>query len=221
MSGASALPGICLAAGKRHAALAGPIWYLLPMPGIRLSLSSALIFAATTCIPPYTSAQPLSRPGPGLSRAEKLEGKLRVAMLKANKDITGQWIKAAELKSILNDTNLILIDVRQLPELDISIIPGALSTAQFASRFRTGIPAGRRIVVYCTIGYRSGKYAEQLAAMGIKSENLEGGMLMWSFAGGPLIAKNEKDQWVATNRIHVYDAEWNIVHPDYLGVLPQ
>lgn len=172
-----------------------------------------LLLAAIVWLPSPVSAQ-------AMSRAEKLEGKLRVAMLKANKEIKGPWIKAAELKSILEDTNLILIDVRQPKELEISILPHALSTAQFAARYRTGIPAGSRIVVYCTIGYRSGRYAEQLAAMGIKCENLEGGILMWSFAGGPLKAKNANDEWVATNRIHVYDAEWNIVHPDYLGVLP-
>jgi rhodanese-related sulfurtransferase len=155
-----------------------------------------------------------------LSKAEKLEAKLRTAILKATKDIHVPVIKAPELKAILDDTNLILIDVRQPKELEVSMLPHALSTAQFAARYRHGIPAGKRIVVYCTIGYRSGKYAEELAKMGIKSESLEGGILMWSFAGGKLLCKNTRDEWVETNRIHVYDAEWNIVHPDYLGVLP-
>lgn len=183
------------------------------MPEILRPLAAIFFLAVIAWLPSPVSAQTMSR-------AEKLEGKLRVAMLKTNKDIKGPWIKASELKSILEDSNLILIDVRQSKELDISILPHALSTAQFAARYRTGIPAGSRIVVYCTIGYRSGRYAEQLAAMGIKCENLEGGILMWSFAGGPLLAKNANDEWVATNRIHVYDSEWNIVHPDYLGVSP-
>ncbi len=153
------------------------------------------------------------------ARAEKLESKLRVAMLKANKNIHGTWIKAMELKAILEDTNLVLIDVRQPKEQDISMLPHAMTTAQFAERFRHGIPPEKRIVVYCTIGYRSGKYAEQLTAMKIKSETLEGGILMWSFVGGNLESKNTRGETVVTNRIHVYDAEWNIVHPDYVGVL--
>ena len=153
-------------------------------------------------------------------RAEKLEGKLRVAMLKANKEIQGPWIKAAELKAILKDTNLILVDVRQPAEREISMLPRALDTYQFADAYRHGIPPGSRLVLYCTIGYRSGKYGEQLAAMGIKSEILEGGILMWSFAGGPLVARKSKTEWVPTNRIHVYGAEWNIVPPDYAAVLP-
>jgi rhodanese-related sulfurtransferase len=155
-----------------------------------------------------------------LSRAEKLESRLRVAMLKANKDIKGPWIKAAELKAILQDSNLILVDVRQPAERDVSMLPHALDTYQFADGYRHGIPPGSRLVLYCTIGYRSGKYAEQLAGMGVKAEVLEGGILMWSFVGGPLVARKSKTEWEPTNRIHVYDAEWNIVHPDYVAVAP-
>jgi rhodanese-related sulfurtransferase len=156
-----------------------------------------------------------------LTRAEKLEAKLRTAMLKANKDIKGPWIKAAELKAILEDTNLILVDVRQQEEQAVSMLPHALTTREFAAKFSHGIPKEKRLVTYCTIGYRSGKYAEQLAAMGVRAEVLDGGILMWSFVEGPLVYYNLKGEWVATNRIHVYDAEWNIVHPDYVGVSPQ
>jgi rhodanese-related sulfurtransferase len=155
-----------------------------------------------------------------LSRAEKLESKLRVAMLKANKDIQGPWIKAAELKAILADTNLILVDVRQPAEQEVSMLPHALDTYQFADGYRHGIPPGKRLVLYCTIGYRSGKYAEKLSAMGLKAEVLEGGILMWSFVDGPLVARQSKTDWEPTRRIHVYDAEWNIVHPDYVAVTP-
>jgi rhodanese-related sulfurtransferase len=154
------------------------------------------------------------------ARAEKLESKLRVAMLKANRDVKGPWIKAAELKAILEDTNLILVDVRKPAEQEVSMLPHALDTYQFADGYRHGIPPGKRLVLYCTIGYRSGKYAEQLAGMGVKSEVLEGGILMWSFAAGPLVARKSKTEWEPTRRIHVYDAEWNIVHPDYVAVLP-
>lgn len=176
----------------------------------RIFLAAALVALAW---PAVARAQ-------ALSRAEKLEGKLRVAMLKANKDIPGPWIKAAELKAILEDTNLILVDVRQPGERAVSMLPHALDTYQFADGYRHGIPPGKRLVLYCTIGYRSGKYAEKLAEMKIKSEVLEGGILMWSFVRGPLVARKSRTEWEPTKRIHVYDAEWNIVHPDYEAVLP-
>jgi rhodanese-related sulfurtransferase len=166
-------------------------------------------------------ALPSNPAAQALSRAEKLEGKLRVAMLKANKDIKGPWIKAAELKAVLEDTDLILVDVRKPEEQAVSMIPHALDTYQFADFYRHGIPPGKRLVLYCTIGYRSGKYGEQLAAMGIRSEILEGGILMWSFVGGPLEERDKDVGPKPTHRIHVYDAEWNIVHPDYAAVLPK
>jgi rhodanese-related sulfurtransferase len=154
-----------------------------------------------------------------LSRAEKLEGKLRVAILKATKNLKTPIIKAPELKAILEDTNLVLIDIRQPREQEVSMLPHAMTTAEFAERFRHGIPKGKRLVVYCTIGYRSGKYAEELAKQGIKADNLEGGVLAWSFVGGKFLVKDAKGEWTETTRIHVYDKEWNIVHPDYQAVL--
>ncbi|MDB5051521.1 MAG: rhodanese domain protein [Fibrobacteres bacterium] len=154
-----------------------------------------------------------------LSRAEKLEGKLRVAIIKANKGLDVPLIKAADLKQIIDDTNLVLIDVRKPREQEVSMLPHALTTEEFAARFRHGIPKDKRLVVYCTIGYRSGKYALELAKQGIKAESLEGGVLMWSFVGGKFLVKDAKGEWMETNRIHVYDPEWNIVHPDYVGVV--
>ena len=182
--------------------------------------ATRLPFPALLMLIAFALAGPLS--AQGLSRAEKLEGKLRVAILKATKDLKGPIIKAPELMAILDDTNLVLIDIRQPAEQEVSMLPHALTTAEFAARFRQGIPKEKRLVVYCTIGYRSGKYAQELAKQGIKAQNLEGGVLMWSFAGGKFLMKdpNAKGERIETTRIHVYDREWNIVHPDYQAVLP-
>lgn len=147
-----------------------------------------------------------------------MEGRLRVAIIKATKDVTAPLIKAEELKRILDDTNLVLIDVRGASEQDVSMLPHALTTAAFAEKFRRGIPAGKRLVAYCTIGYRSGKYAMELARQGLRAENLEGGVLAWSFAGGAFMAKDSTGALAPTKRVHVYDSEWNILHPDYKAV---
>lgn len=92
------------------------------------------------------------------------------------------------------------------------------ATREFAGRFRKGIPKGKRIVVYCTIGYRSGKYAMELAGQGIRAENLEGGILSWSHAGGPFQVRNDAGLATPTRRVHVYDKGWNLLHPDYEAV---
>jgi rhodanese-related sulfurtransferase len=198
-------------------------WYI---PGMKKTWSATRLAALLPLLPLLSllAVTGLSLPLPAsaqpLSKTEKLENKLRMAILKATKDLKVPIIKAAALNAIIDDTNLVLIDVRKTGEQQISMLPHALTTAQFAEIFRHGIPKEKRLVVYCTIGYRSGRYAEELAKQGIKAENLEGGVLAWSFAGGKFLTQDGKGGWLETNRIHVYDAEWNIVHPDYLGVLP-
>lgn len=152
------------------------------------------------------------------SRIEKLESRLRVAFVKATRNVDAPLIKADELKRIIDDTNLVLIDVRNAHEQAVSMLPRALTTADFAEKFRRGIPAGKRLVVYCTIGYRSGKYAMELAKQRLRAENLEGGVLAWSFAGGAFLAKDSTGAWAPTQRVHVYDSEWNILHPAYKAV---
>lgn len=155
---------------------------------------------------------------PTLSRAEKINSLLDVATIKALTEIHVPIIKTSELKKIIDDTNLVLIDIRQQNEQDTSMLPHALSTKQFAEKFRHGIPKEKRLVVYCTIGYRSGKYAETLAKQGIKSENLEGGILAWTFVDGPLEKINAQGEKIATHTVHTYSKEWNLVHPNYKGV---
>ncbi|MDB5102560.1 MAG: rhodanese domain protein [Fibrobacteres bacterium] len=179
----------------------------------RSKYALAAILAVASLLLPY----PGSAQAP--SRTEKLESRLRVAILKATKDLTVPIIKAEALKAIIDDTNLILIDVRKPREQEVSMLPHAISTALFSATYRHGIPKEKRLVVYCTIGYRSGKYAEELAKQGVKAENLEGGVLAWSFAGGKFFTWNSVHELVETNRIHVYDPEWNIVHPDYIGIV--
>ncbi len=186
--------------------------------GILLA-AAGLFFAALLSL----AAGPPSPPAPavslGLSKTEKLESKLRVAIVKATKDLEVPVIKAAELKKIIDDTDLILIDVRQPREQEVSMLPHALTTAEFAGKFRHGIPKEKRLVVYCTIGYRSGKYALELARQNIPARNLEGGVLGWTFVGGKFLVKDAKGDWSETNRVHVYAPEWNIVHPDYVAVV--
>lgn len=150
--------------------------------------------------------------------AEKIERKLRVEYLKATKGIQGPTLKAEALLAILEDSNLVLLDIRQGYEQAVSMIPRSITTREFAERFRKGIPRDKRIVVYCTIGFRSGQYAMQLAGQGIRAENLEGGVLAWSHIGGPFEVRNGAGMATATRRVHVYDKGWNYLHPDYEAV---
>jgi rhodanese-related sulfurtransferase len=199
------------------------------------SASAPLLSAAAAATAPATASPPSTAPAAvegsnpsgktarldslvKAKQAEKLERKLRTEYLKATRGIQCPTLKAEELLPILEDTNLVLLDIRQPEEQAVSMLPHAITPKDFAARFRKGIPKGKRIVVYCTIGYRSGKYAMELAGQGIRAENLEGGMLAWSHVGGPFEVRNDAGLATPTRRVHVFDKGWNFLHPDYEAV---
>jgi len=140
------------------------------------------------------------------SREERRQAKVREEYLKATVGIHVPTIKADSLKAQLSDTNLILVDVRQPNEQMVSMLPDALTPYEFAQKFKTGFPKGKRVVVYCTIGHRSGKYAEQLQVKDVPVQNLEGGILAWTHAGG-LLMRDSGGVRVSTKKVHVYSED--------------
>jgi len=105
----------------------------------------------------------------------------------------------------------VLVDTRDDDERAVSTIPGALSREEFeARRDEFG---GRPVVTYCTIGYRSGLYTQELVEQGWNAFNLRGSIVSWTHAGGDLV----KDG-APTKRVHVYGRRWNLVADGYEAV---
>jgi len=106
---------------------------------------------------------------------------------------------------------ILLVDTRKPAEMAVSMLPGAITEEQFLKdpqKFKDG-----RIVVYCTISYRSGKFAEEMANNGLEIFNLRGGLLAWVLEGGKVYdAKGE------TKRINVYDNKWDYPPGGYESV---
>jgi hypothetical protein len=83
----------------------------------------------------------------------------------------------------------------------VSLIPGAITRSDYESnRARY---AAQRIVPYCTVGYRSGKYTEKLRQQGVDAVNFEGSIMAWVEAGQPLVTPNGKD----TRRVHTWSRQ--------------
>lgn len=101
----------------------------------------------------------------------------------------------------------ILLDTRSERERAVSTIAGAVVAAD-------AIPAGASVVVYCTIGLRSGIAARELRARGVDALNLRGGILAWVAAGGTLVDANGRP----TRRVHVYGRRWNAVPKGFEAV---
>ncbi|RKZ13984.1 hypothetical protein DRQ53_12510 [bacterium] len=106
------------------------------------------------------------------------------------------------LAAWLADPATILVDVRKSSEREVSLIPGSITVDDFdAADFRQ-----HRIIAYCTIGYRSGKYAEELRDDGLDAYNLAAGILGWVHAGHEVVHNGEP-----TQRVHVYGRQWNLL----------
>jgi len=106
---------------------------------------------------------------------------------------------------------LVLVDVRKPEEQAISMIPGAITQQEFEERQKA--LRGKTVITYCTAGYRSGLYAKKLQKKGWEVLNLEGSLLAWTHAGGPLV-----DSEGPTKRVHVYSADWSLEAEDYTPV---
>lgn len=121
-------------------------------------------------------------------------------------------VSPRELMSLLEEPDrVVLVDVRTEGERGVSTIPGAISRMEFESSIED--LGDRRVVAYCTIGARSSQFAREMAELGIEVANLDGSILAWTHAGGPLVSDGEE-----TNRLHVYGSRWNLVPAGYEAV---
>ena len=94
-------------------------------------------------------------------------------------------------------------------EYDVSHIPGArlIGYQKFdVSAVPKDIPKDGKVVVYCSIGYRSEKIAMELKRAGYTDvSNLFGSIFEWANRGYPIINSHEKP----TTDIHTYNRNWS------------
>lgn len=122
-------------------------------------------------------------------------------------------VSAVAARAWADSVDVVFVDARAPRERKISELPDALSTAEFeqtADRY-----TGRPVIVYCTIGYRSGIETVALRRRGIEAYNLEGGILAWAHAEGNVV---DGVSGVPTRRVHVYGRRWNLLPAGWTGV---
>jgi len=101
----------------------------------------------------------------------------------------------------------IFLDARELEEFKVSHLPNALHVGykDFDIQKWQHLNKEKSIIVYCTVGYRSEKIAEQLQKNGFKNvKNLYGGIFEWMHQNKPIV-NNKKP----TDSIHTYNKEWS------------
>ena len=123
-----------------------------------------------------------------------------------------EGITVSELQQLHRQgQELILIDVRSPEERAVSLISGAITTEEFERDLQQYQDS--TIIAYCTIGHRSGKYAQKMQQQGITVLNLEGSLLAWSHIQGRLI-----NAMGVTNKVHVFGRQWQLTSENYQPV---
>ncbi|MDE2999663.1 MAG: rhodanese-like domain-containing protein [Gemmatimonadota bacterium] len=102
--------------------------------------------------------------------------------------------------------DLLLLDVRESQEYSVSHLRGArpAPSKDEALEILRGVPANRRIVLYCSVGYRSSELARFLMERGYRKVcNLEGSIFRWANEGRPVYRGEER-----VRVVHPYDSYW-------------
>ncbi len=116
-----------------------------------------------------------------------------------------------EAMNLTAEGRVVFVDVRKPAERKVSKLPYSITEEEFLknpSKFKS-----KTIVTYCTISYRSGKFAMDMEKKGIRMYNLKGGVLAWVLEGGKVFDENGQ-----TNRVHVYGEKWNYLPEGYEAV---
>lgn len=121
-------------------------------------------------------------------------------------------VDVVKMIELLQQKNCVLVDVRTEAERQVSIIPGAISAAEFERTIKD--QTGKTVVCYCTIGYRSAQYAQAMKQRGVSIASFNGSIIAWCQAGQKVTTQNGRD----TTRVHVYGPKWNLLPPEYQAV---
>ena len=135
--------------------------------------------------------------------------KIEAIYQKASGSFPGiEAITADKLQELLREGSVVLVDVREPAEQQVSMIPGAITVEQFEQQCDRHKDA--TVVSYCTIGGRSGHYTRMLADRGFKAVNFKGAILAWTHIGGPL--QNAEGP---TRNVHVHSRKFNFIADGY------
>ena len=105
--------------------------------------------------------------------------------------------------------NIVLLDTREKREYEVSHLKNAhwVGFEKFDLISVAAIPKDANIVVYCSIGVRSGKIGEKLMQAGYSNvHNFYGSIFEWVNQGNPVYDMAGKP----TNKIHGYSWKWGV-----------
>ena len=113
--------------------------------------------------------------------------------------------RLAEL--LAENADVVLLDARSKEEFATSHLQGAVhATSVRAARRALVVAENARpiVVVYCSVGYRSSRLAQQLQAQRVENVfNLEGSLFKWANEGRPVHRGGQQ-----VRSVHPFDEDW-------------
>lgn len=134
----------------------------------------------------------------------RIEKKSYDKMLQKLLDHTVPEVSISEVAQL--DKRVVFLDTREAAEFEVSHIESArfVGYDKFDMASVKDIPKDSKIVVYCSVGYRSEKISERLLQAGFKDvSNLYGGIFEWKNQDQEVV--NDKG---VTEKVHAYDRLW-------------
>ena len=120
-----------------------------------------------------------------------------------------RWIDLSEYVRRSDVESWVIVDARAEEEMAVSTIPGAITMDELRAALESY--RGTSILIYCTVGCRSGDAAESLMVDGYQTHNLWGGVIAWALHGNPFITRDGEE----TYQVHVFDEKWDVIPPPY------
>lgn len=96
-------------------------------------------------------------------------------------------VDAKEAFALHERGDVVFLDVRDLPEVNLGRIPGAVhvSRGNLETKIEAAVPRDAEVVIYCASGNRSALAADTMQQMGYANVcSLAGGIRGWVEAGG-------------------------------------
>ena len=122
---------------------------------------------------------------------------------------TVKIINPADVKELIaKGEKIILLDTRSPEEFKVSHIDGArfLNYNSYSTEELKQLPKNEKIIVYCSVGYRSERVGEKLQKLGYQNVyNIYGGIFEWKNEGMPVVNRQNH----TTDSVHTYNKNWS------------
>lgn len=125
------------------------------------------------------------------------------------KSLLSHSVAEVSVQQLKTSDQPILLDAREREEYNVSHLPAArfVGYKSFDGSAVEDLPKNKKIIVYCSVGYRSEKIAEKLKLAGFTDvSNLYGGIFEWVNQENPVVNL----AGVATDSVHAYNKSWGI-----------